>query len=60
MFSFLKKKSKVQILEAKYQKLISEAYQLSKSNRIESDKKRAEAEQIANEIESLRNTVNNK
>jgi hypothetical protein len=60
MFSFLKKKSKVQTLEAKYQKLISEAYQLSKSNRIESDKKRAEAEQIANEIESLRNTVNNK
>ncbi|UII29552.1 Lacal_2735 family protein [Fulvivirga maritima] len=36
-----------------YKKLLEESYKLSHSNRKESDKKRAEAEEILNQIESL-------
>ncbi|WP_370687439.1 Lacal_2735 family protein [Fulvivirga maritima] len=50
---FSKKKSKVEKLEIQYKKLLEESYKLSHSNRKESDKKRAEAEEILNQIESL-------
>lgn len=53
MFGLFKKKSKVELLEEKYQKLTNEAYILSKTNRTESDKKYAEAEEVQKEIETL-------
>ena len=53
MFGLFKKKSKIDLLNEKYQKLQKEAYQLSTVNRTESDKKQAEAEEILNEIKSL-------
>jgi len=53
MFKFFKKKSKVDILNDKYQKLQKEAYQLSTSNRMQSDLKYAEADAVLKEIENI-------
>jgi len=53
MFGLFKKKSKIDLLNEKYQKLQQEAYKLSTVNRTESDKKQAEAEEVLNEIKSL-------
>ena len=53
MFGFFKKKSKVELLEEKYEKLQKEAYNLSKSNRTLSDQKYAEADAVLKEIEAL-------
>ncbi|MFT5983631.1 MAG: hypothetical protein ACI9RM_002080 [Ulvibacter sp.] len=53
MFGFFKKKSKLELLNEKYQKLQKEAYQLSTSNRTQSDAKYAEADVVLKEIEAL-------
>ena len=53
MFSFFKKKTKVELLEEKYEKLQKEAFNLSKSNRTLSDQKSAEADAVLKEIEAL-------
>lgn len=58
MFGLFKKKSQLQILEKKHQQLLKEAYDLSTSNRMESYKKYAEAEQIQQEIETLAKAAN--
>ncbi|NOU61179.1 Lacal_2735 family protein [Marinifilum caeruleilacunae] len=55
MFGLFKKKSKVEILQKKYQTLMNEWHQLSKINRKESDQKYAEAQRILSEIETLKN-----
>lgn len=55
MFNLFKKKSKVDLLKEKHQKLQAESYQLSTSNRRESDKKLAEAEDVLNQIKELEN-----
>ena len=52
MFGF-KKKSEKEKLQAKYEKLIAEAYKLSHSDRKASDLKTAEADEILKKIESL-------
>lgn len=54
MFSFFKKKSEIEILQEKYQKLMQESHKLSTINRAESDKKYAEAEEIAKKIQELK------
>ena len=54
MFSFFKKKSKVEVLEKKYKKLIKESYELSTINRSEADKKYVEAQVVMTEMEKLR------
>lgn len=54
MFGFFKKKSKIEVLEERYKKLMKEGYELSTSNRIDSFKKYAEAEELQKEIEALR------
>jgi hypothetical protein len=54
MFGLFKKKSPLHALEKKYKKLLKEAYNLSKVSRVESDKKQAEAQDILEQIESLR------
>ena len=53
MFGFFKKKTKVELLEDKYEKLQKEAFNLSKSNRTLSDQKYAEADAVLKEIEAL-------
>jgi hypothetical protein len=57
MFGIFKKKSKVELLQMKYEKLMAEAYKLSTINRSESDKKIGEADLILQEIEALQKKV---
>jgi len=47
------KKSPLKKLEAKYDALLAEAFQLSKTNRMASDQKTAEANEILKKIEEL-------
>jgi hypothetical protein len=53
MFRLFKKKSKLDVLNEKYQKLQQEGYELSTSNRMQSDLKYAEAQELLKEIEQL-------
>ncbi len=53
MFGLFKKKSKKDVLNKKYEKLMEEAYRLSKTDRKASDLKRSEAEDILKEIDAL-------
>ena len=54
MFGIFKKKSVIEKLEDKYQKLLREAYTLSKSNRRLSDSKTVEANEVLKQIELLK------
>lgn len=53
MFGLFKKKSKIQILQKKYDSLMEEYHRISKVNRKEADKKFVEAEAIGKEIDAL-------
>lgn len=53
MFGLFKKKSPLEKLEDKYEKLQQEAFQLSKTDRRLSDQKYAEAEEVLKEMEAL-------
>jgi len=53
MFGLFKKKSEKEKLQKKYERLLKESYELSKTNRKESDKKAYEADLIAKEIDAL-------
>jgi hypothetical protein len=53
MFGLFKRKSELEVLQQKYEKLLAEAYKLSSINRSESDKKVGEADLILKQIESL-------
>lgn len=54
MSGLFKKKSKAEKLQEQHQKLMNEAYELSKTNRAESDKKYAEAEEVMTQLEALK------
>ncbi len=54
MFNLFKRKTKIEVLNKKYQRLLSEAYKLSTINRKASDEKTAEANLILKEIELLK------
>ena len=54
MFNFFKKKSELQVLQEQYQKLLKESYDLSHTNRKLSDLKAAEAQEVLQKIENLR------
>lgn len=56
MFSLFNKKSEVEKLQEKYQKLLQEAYTLSTSNRTLSDQKTAEANNVLMKIDQLKKT----
>ncbi|SHJ39580.1 Lacal_2735 family protein [Aquimarina spongiae] len=56
MFGLFKKKSEIDVLQKKYEKLMSQWHELSSINRAESDKKYAEAEEILKKIEVLKNS----
>ena len=55
MFGLFKKKSAEEKLQERYQKLLKEAFDLSKTNRSASDEKYAEADKVLKEIEALQN-----
>ena len=52
MFGLFKKKTPLEKLEEKYQKLLKEAFDLSKTNRSASDAKYAEADDVLKEMEA--------
>lgn len=54
MFGLFKKKSKEEILQEKYKKLLKESFELSKTSRAASDKEQAEAQTVLDEIEALK------
>ena len=54
MFGLFKKKTEVEKLEIKYKALLKEAYDLSKTNRSNSDQKTFEAEELSKQIEALK------
>ncbi len=53
MFGLFKKKSEAEKLKEKYEKLMKEAFNLSKIDRTASDAKYAEADQIMKQIEAI-------
>ena len=53
MFGLFKKNDKKASLQKKYETLMQESFDLSSTDRKASDLKRAEAEEIAKEIEAL-------
>ncbi len=54
MFPFIKKKSEIEKLQEKYNRLMEEAFKLSTANRMASDAKYAEADEISKRIEQLK------
>lgn len=58
MFNLFKKKSEAEILQEKYGKVMKEAFELSTINRTKSDAKYAEAEQIMNKIQQIKESQN--
>jgi hypothetical protein len=60
MFGLFKKKSEVEKLEEKYEKLLKEAHTLSTINRKESDLKQAEAAEVLKKIEEIQKQSNTK
>lgn len=53
MFNLFRKKTEKEKLQELYSKKLKEAYTLSHTNRTESDRLMAEAEEIAKKIESM-------
>ena len=53
MFGLFKRKSELEVLQQKYEKLLAEAHKLSSINRSESDKKVGEADVTLKQIELL-------
>lgn len=54
MFGLFKKTTPAEKLEKRYRALLEEAHRLSTSDRMASDRKRAEAEQVLQELDALR------
>ena len=57
MIRLFKRKSEVEKLEIQYRKLLEESFTLSKINRIASDEKQAEAEEVLKRIDHLNGVV---
>lgn len=53
MLGIFKKKSKKELLEKQYRKLLEESHKLSVINRRASDEKMVEADRVLKEIENL-------
>ena len=53
MFNIFKKQSELEQLQKKYQQLMHSAFQLSKTDRKESDRKTAEAHEVQLKIEKI-------
>ena len=55
MFGLFKKTSELEKLQKQYEKLMADWHKLSTTNRAESDKKYAAAQQTLEKIEALKN-----
>lgn len=55
MITLFKKKTTLQKLEIRLNSILQEAFELSSTNRKKSDEKIVEAEQIATQIQELKN-----
>lgn len=55
MFGLFKKKTEKEKLQEQYEKLLKESFELSTRDRAASDKKAAEADELAKKIEQLDN-----
>ncbi|WP_445385631.1 Lacal_2735 family protein [Robiginitalea sp. IMCC44478] len=53
MYGIFKKKTPLEKLQQRYEKLLKEAHKLSQVNRSKGDSKYAEAESLLNEIKQL-------
>jgi hypothetical protein len=53
MFGLFKKKSERQVLLEQYKKLLKESHSLSTTNRMASDKKMAEAQEIMDKVDEI-------
>ncbi len=53
MITLFQKKSQSEVLQKRFEKLLKEAYHLSKTNRQASDAKHAEAEELLKQMESM-------
>jgi len=53
MFGLFKKKSEKEMLQEKYKALMEESYKLSTVDRMKSDEKRAEADEVAAAMDKL-------
>jgi len=53
MFNLFKKQSPLEKLQKKHQALMEEVFHLSKTDRVKSDQKYSEAEEVASQIEAL-------
>ncbi|MBJ2174626.1 Lacal_2735 family protein [Aureibaculum sp. A20] len=53
MFNLFKKQSPIDKLNDKYKKLLADSHRLSATNRKESDRKYAEADEVLKQIEAL-------
>lgn len=58
MFGLFKKKSEKEVLQTKYEKLMKEAFELSRVNRTEGDRKYSEADEVMKKIEALEKSSN--
>ncbi|MGB5942794.1 MAG: Lacal_2735 family protein [Leeuwenhoekiella sp.] len=54
MFGIFKKKTETEKLQVQYEKLMKEAFDLSKSNRSASDDKYAAADKVMKKMEALK------
>jgi len=54
MFSLFKKKSQMELLEEKYEKLMKKSYEMMSYNRRESDKLQAEANEVFQQMVKLK------
>lgn len=52
-FNLFRKKSPLEVLENRYNQLLKEAHALSRTNRMESDQKMSEAEEVLRQIREL-------
>jgi hypothetical protein len=53
MFGLFKKKSEKQVLVEQYKKLMKESHSLSTTDRTESDKKYAEAQEVMDKVDKM-------
>lgn len=54
MFKLFRKKTKIEILQKKFEKLLEQSFDLSKVNRTESDIKFLKAQEVMDEIETYK------
>lgn len=59
MLNLFKRTTPLQKLQQEYERLLKEAHKLSSINRRASDEKHAEAQEVLNRIEAMRNNKSN-